>query len=341
VSATTSFSKKLSLLSSTRIPSGGPSGTASKNDEEEELEVSVPLSQSGSVNKDRDAPLLRDIELLSDIFSDIVNAEDPVVHDLYEEFRQYGLERAAEASDTKALQKMVDKATQLTPDQAVGVMRTFSIMLNLVNSAEVQHRNRLMRLHELKIDVRGGPLPLTEDSMRGTMDSLLKSGLATKDQIYEQLLKQKVEIVLTAHPTQVQRKSLLRKYSQITDLLAMMERTDLTAFEKTNVLSDLRRIVSSILGADEIKRAKPTPQQEATGGNAVLESVLWDAVPAYLRKLDSQIEITLGRRLPVDAVPIKFASWIGGDRDGMLPVPFRTLLLFHCLSFLLSYYRKP
>ena len=65
-----------------------------------------------------------------------------------------------------------------------------------------------------------------------------------------------------------------------------------------------------------IRRQKPTPQQEAFGGIAIIESVLWDAVPAYMRKLDAQCCVSLNRRLPVDAVPIKFASWIGGDRDG-------------------------
>ena len=76
------------------------------------------------------------------------------------------------------------------------------------------------------------------------------------------------------------------------------------------------RIISSIWGTDEIRRNKPTPQQEAAGGNAIVESVLWDAVPSYLRKLDRQCQISLGKSLPVDTVPIKFASWIGGDRDG-------------------------
>jgi phosphoenolpyruvate carboxylase len=66
----------------------------------------------------------------------------------------------------------------------------------------------------------------------------------------------------------------------------------------------------------EYRRVKPTVQKEAAGGNAVIESVLWDAVPLYLRKLDAQCRITLGKKLPVDAAPIKFASWIGGDRDG-------------------------
>jgi phosphoenolpyruvate carboxylase len=291
------------------------------------------LSQTATLDKDREAPLLADIELLSDILSDLVKTEDPTVHNLYEEFRQYGLDRAADPDNEDALEKMIARAATLTADQAVGVMRTFSIMLNLVNSAEVQHRTRVTRQHEMFVSgqqetnpntttaasARGsarsvGPLPLTEDSMRGTMDALLQSGTATPDQIYQQLLTQKVEIVLTAHPTQVQRKSLLRKYRKISETLAWHESAQ--GFEKTSAQAALRRIVSSIWGADEIRRSKPTPQQEAAGGNAVIESVLWDAVPAYLRKLHTQCAIQLGKQLPVDVVPIKFASWIGGDRDG-------------------------
>ncbi|GKY98795.1 hypothetical protein MPSEU_000835700 [Mayamaea pseudoterrestris] len=287
------------------------------NVETMDLEIAAPLSQSGSIDMDRDAPLLNDIQLLSDILSDIVNSESQKVHDLYEQFRSLGLERADPSKNQEStMERMVQLAADLDAQDAVGVMRTFSVMLNLVNSAEVQHRTRQMRAHESVRDSQGGPLPVVEDSMRGTMDALLESGLATKEQIFRQLLQQKVEIVLTAHPTQVQRKSMLRKYSHISDQLATLERPDLSAFEKTHIKMDLQRTVASILGADEIRRLKPTPQQEATGGNAILESVLWDAVPAYLRKLDAQVQLTLGMRLPIDFVPIKFASWIGGDRDG-------------------------
>jgi Phosphoenolpyruvate carboxylase len=322
--------------------SGGSRILAKNQEETTNLEVAAPLSQTATLNKDREAPLLADIELLSDILSDLVKTEDPTVHDLYEEFRQYGLDRAADPDNEDALKKMIARAATLTADQAVGVMRVFSIMLNLLNSAEIQHRTRVTRQHEIYVSEQQtnssspnvastmgssmsvGPLPLTEDSMRGTMDALLQSGTATPDQIYQQLLTQKVEIVLTAHPTQVQRKSLLRKYRKISETLAWHESA--RGFEKTSAQAALRRIVSSIWGADEIRRSKPTPQQEAAGGNAVIESVLWDAVPAYLRKLHTQCAIQLGKQLPVDVVPIKFASWIGGDRDGEIVF----VAVYHC-----------
>ena len=95
-----------------------------------------------------------------------------------------------------------------------------------------------------------------------------------------------------------------------------MERSDLLPFEVLQTTYDLQRIISGLWGMDEIRRIKPTVQKEAAGGLAVVESVLWDAVPSYLRKLDSQCFVSLGKRLPLEATPIKFASWIGGDRDG-------------------------
>lgn len=219
-------------------------------------------------------------------------------------------------NDPSPLEKMVKEAKKLTPEEALGVMRTFSLALNLVNSAEVAHRLRNIREYARDDGKTGtsGPLPNIEDSMRGTMEILLSSQAATKEEVFQQILKQKVELVLTAHPTEVLRRSLLRKYRSVAELLALLRRPDLLPYEKEEAESDLRRAISSVWGADEIRRSKPTPQMEASGGIAIVESVLWDAVPAYLRKLDTQCRTALGKKLPVDACPIKFASWIGGDR---------------------------
>mmetsp|Transcript_285 Transcript_285/g.463 ORF Transcript_285/g.463 Transcript_285/m.463 type:complete len:994 (-) Transcript_285:130-3111(-) len=279
----------------------------------------VPLSQATSVDSTLDAPLLRDIQMLNDILEDIVEKENPRVHKLYHELRQQGLDRAANSGNTAALDKMIKLSAKLTADEALGIMRTFTLALNLINAAETHHRLRSMKANEMSLmteNIDVGPLPLTDDSMRGTIDSVLEKGLATKEEIYDQLLKQNVEIVLTAHPTEVNRKTLLRKFRRITETLAYLERSDLHPYEKSEGMSRLKRIIASIWGSDEIRRQKPTPQKEAAGGNAIIETVLWDAVPAYLRKLDAQCQISLGRRLPVETVPIRFASWIGGDRDG-------------------------
>lgn len=284
--------------------------------EPESLEVALPLSQSDTVQKN-DAPLMRDISMLTDILLDVVEQDDPKVKELYNEFLDYGRKRAAVPDDTKPLKNMIERAKTLTAQECLGFCRAFSTALNLVNAAEVQHRLRNLKAYE-KAQVEGlpGPLYHTEDSVKGSIKAILDSKQATKEEIYGQLCRQKVELVLTAHPTEVNRRSVLRKYRKCAERLAILERPDLLPYEKLQATYDLQRIISSLWGMDEVRRIKPTPQKEAAGGLAILESVLWDAVPSYLRKLDAQCYCSLGMHLPLDVVPIKFASWIGGDRDG-------------------------
>jgi phosphoenolpyruvate carboxylase len=126
-------------------------------------------------------------------------------------------------------------------------------MLNLINSAEVQHRARVTRnfmgSHSSSVAISqkiGKPLPTLEDSMCGTMEYLLQKQKLSPEAVYKQILNQKVEIVLTAHPTQVQRKSLLRKYRKISEFLALAERPDLNEYERHEAIEALRRIISSI-----------------------------------------------------------------------------------------------
>jgi len=282
------------------IPSGGDSG---------------PLSQAADLSE-ADVPLIADIEMLSNMLAEVVKRENPTVYDLYTRFRKHGMDRAANPDDLKPFEEMKKLAFDVSPIDNLGVMKTFSIALNLINAAEVNHRMRLVREAERDALHHVGPLPNVEDSVRGTMEILMETDNVDPDKIFEKLTTQKCEIVLTAHPTEVNRKTMLLKYRKISELLAHLERTDLPPFERAEALNNMRAIIAAIWGSDEIRRVKPTVQKEAAGGNAVIESVLWDAVPSYLRKLDAQCRVTLGKKLPVDCAPIKFASWIGGDRDG-------------------------
>ncbi|KAL7550662.1 hypothetical protein ACHAWF_013881 [Thalassiosira exigua] len=282
---------------------------------------SQPLSQAAGLDEVADAPLISDIEMLSSMLAEVVKKENPRVYDLYTRFRKHGMDRAADYDDVESFEAMKTLARDIGPHEARDVMKTFSIALNLVNAAEVHHRMRLVRDGEGfdgdkgRAEVHVGPLPMVEDSIRGTMEILLEEGV-DPDKIFERVCTQKCEIVLTAHPTEVNRKTVIRKYRNISEILAYLERPDLHPFDRAEALNGLRGIVAAIWGADEIRRIKPTVQKEAAGGNAVIESVLWDAVPSYLRKLDAQCRVTLGKKLPVETAPIKFASWIGGDRDG-------------------------
>ena len=138
----------------------------------------------------------------------------------------------------------------------------------------------------------------------------------TQAELYSHICEQHVEVVLTAHPTQVNRRTLQYKHTKIETCLERNDRPDLTAEERALNLEDLVREVTSLWATDELRRSKPTVLDEARGGLHIIEQSLWNAVPAYLRRLSYALKDHTGRPLPLDATPITFASWMGGDRDG-------------------------
>ncbi|CAM9517886.1 unnamed protein product [Phaeothamnion confervicola] len=93
-------------------------------------------------------------------------------------------------------------------------------------------------------------------------------------------------------------------------------RGGMTPYELSELQALLESTVDSVWNSDEVRRTKPTPQDEARAGMAIIEQVLWNALPSYLRKLDAVSRKRLGRPLPPDVAPVVFASWMGGDRDG-------------------------
>ena len=134
--------------------------------------------------------------------------------------------------------------------------------------------------------------------------------------IRETLTPLSVELVLTAHPTEVTRRTLIRKYDQMADLLAELDRPDINAEEHHGLRQRLRELILSAWATDEIRRERPTPVDEAKWGFAVIEQSLWKAVPRVMRDIEAELGQAGIDALPADWVPIRFASWMGGDRDG-------------------------
>ncbi len=182
--------------------------------------LTQPLCEAPDLDSIADAPLIADIEMLSNMLADVVKRENPTVYDLYTTFRKLGMDRAANPNDVASIESfetMKKLAVDISPRDTLGVMKTFSIALNLVNAAEVHHRMRAVRETDKKAEQdHVGPLPMVEDSVRGTMEILLEkdpvSGrMVDREKIFQRLITQKCEIVLTAHPTEVNRKTIIRK----------------------------------------------------------------------------------------------------------------------------------
>ena len=136
------------------------------------------------------------------------------------------------------------------------------------------------------------------------------------DALFDAVTSLRIELVLTAHPTEVVRRTLLQKHRRIADLLALRDRGDLTLPERREAADALRREIVGAWETDEVRHDRPTPLDEVKGGLYVFENSLWDALPLFLRSLDDALRKHAGRPLPAGVVPVRFGSWIGGDRDG-------------------------
>src|SRR5204862_2683765 len=124
------------------------------------------------------------------------------------------------------------------------------------------------------------------------------------------------ELVLTAHPTEVSRRTLLHKYNRVAQLLAERDHVDLTVDERDRVIESLRREIMAAWDTDEVRHERPSPLDEVRSGLVVFEQSLWDAVPRYVRSVDRALHSATGRDLALEAGPVRFGSWMGGDRDG-------------------------
>jgi len=195
-------------------------------------------------------------------------------------------------------------------ERAEKITRALACYLSLVNIAE-EHQKVL---HE-----REAWRSIQDDAalrdLGAAFRSLSEAGLST-DRLYEAVTNLHIELVLTAHPTEIMRRSLLQKYSSIAKHLEIRSYTDLPPYEQRLNTEAIRREIFGMWETDAIRKKKPTPTDEAYGGLLVFEQTLWHELPRFLREVSDLLERETGRPLPVDAVPICFASWMGGDRDG-------------------------
>ena len=194
---------------------------------------------------------------------------------------------------------------------AVPVARAFSHFLALANIAEQHHRVR--RRRDYLRDAGAAPPARV---VRATPSRGCWREGVSPDALHAAVASMRVELVLTAHPTAITRRTLAAKHVRIAQALERQDRPDLTAPSATRSRDDLRREILAMWGTEDVRMRRPTPMEEVRSGLYIFEQTLWDALPRYLRALDRALRDATGRGLPLDATPIVFGSWIGGDRDG-------------------------
>jgi phosphoenolpyruvate carboxylase len=112
------------------------------------------------------------------------------------------------------------------------------------------------------------------------------------------------------------RRTLQYKYGRTADALAGLDRTDLTPLERDAFVHALKREIQAAWETEDVRRERPSPLEEVRAALTIFDQILWDAVPEFLRSLDRTLRRVTRRGLPLGVSPIRFGSWIGGDRDG-------------------------
>lgn len=248
-----------------------------------------------------------DVRLLGDLLGKTLHdQEGPWLLTLVEEVRQ--LAKDTRAGKKSSTQFLVDKLATLDDEQLILVARAFSQFLNLSNIAEQYHLVRLRRERQ-----RTGGKP--ESTLQELIPRLIKEGFS-QQQIHETLANLNIELVLTAHPTEVTRRTFIRKYDEINDSLESLDRLRLSPYERKLEIDRLRREIAAAWHTDEIRSERPTPVDEARWGFVTIEQTLWKAIPDFLREVDQTLAEHGLEPLPIHTIPIRFASWMGGDRDG-------------------------
>ncbi|MDG1013005.1 MAG: phosphoenolpyruvate carboxylase [Luminiphilus sp.] len=194
--------------------------------------------------------------------------------------------------------------TKLNDKQILDVARAFSHFLNLANIAEQHHTV--------------ADYSQTVFSATASLDNAFKQLAADHDHgsLCAVLENLSIDLVLTAHPTEITRRTLIHKHGEINDCLTGFETLREGSGEATKGSARLKELISQIWHTEEFRTDRPTPIDEARWAFAVIENSLWDAVPQFLRVVD---EVAANHALPAPAPqwnPIKISSWIGGDRDG-------------------------
>ena len=257
--------------------------------------------------------LREDIRLLGTFLGRVIRDQEGLTfYKIVERLRLLSKNTLLDKNKSKVFLKVSKEVKKLKPKDIFRVTRSFSHILNLMNLAESLDASRKLNEYENPYFKNKNQNIFIEDIIK----NLFKNRNISNNKIYKQATKLDIGIVLTAHPTEVKRRTLIQKYA---NLIELMEQRHLYKKYPSKILEIDRKIyteITVIWKTDELKRSKPSPLDEAKWGLAVIEDSLWDTIPKVYKRLNDIFRKNLGKDLPRGYNPIQFGSWMGGDRDG-------------------------
>jgi phosphoenolpyruvate carboxylase len=243
------------------------------------------------------AALRADIRRLGELLGEtLVRQEGQELLDLVEQVR--ALTKSDAAEDRAAVTELLSGIDVPT---ATNLVRAFTTYFYLANVTEQVHRGRTLRAQRA---AKGSWLAQAVDRIAASN--------VDPEQIAATVRELAVRPVFTAHPTEAARRTVLTKVRRIAELL---DSTDADPATRRRADARLASVIEQLWQTDELRVARPEPLDEARNAIYYLDELYGAAVPEVLDELSGEVA-RLGIDLPVDARPLTFGSWIGGDRDG-------------------------
>lgn len=257
--------------------------------------------------------LREDIKLLGTILGNIIkDNEGRTFFKKVERLRLLSKASLYDKNKSKIFSKISKEIKKLNPEEIFKLTMSFAHILNLMNLAESFDASRKLNDYENFPEKNKDQNLFIED----IIENLFRKKNLSDKKIFENINKLDIGVVLTAHPTEVKRRTLIQKYAKLIDLLEQRQLLKKYPSKIKEIDEKLYNEISIIWKTDEIKRVKPSPLDEAKWGLAVIEDSLWDTIPKVHKRLNDIFREKMGKDLPRDFNPIKFGSWMGGDRDG-------------------------
>jgi phosphoenolpyruvate carboxylase len=262
-----------------------------------------------ALDSNKDEPLRADIRFLGRILGDTVREQEgDSVFDIVERVRQTAV-RFARDGDPAAKAELAALLDPLPGDTTQAVVRAFSYFLQLANIAEDEHHTRRRRAHDL------AGSPPREGSLVHALDQLAASDVSP-DAIADFFAHALVAPVLTAHPTEVQRQSLIRNHRELAHLLDQRERLQMTPDEEAENNLGLANAILILWQSRMLRPVRLKVLDEVKNGITYFKETFFTELPRLYIQATEQLQ----KRYPekIWALPPFFCvgSWIGGDRDG-------------------------
>ncbi|HEY6093457.1 MAG TPA: phosphoenolpyruvate carboxylase [Gallionellaceae bacterium] len=266
----------------------------------------------------KDVPLRDDIRLLGRILGDTLREQEgDATYELIENVRRAAVRfrKSQDDRDRELLEQVLDS---LSPSDTLSVVRAFSFFSQLSNIAEDLHHNRRRRAH-----LKAGSPP-QEGSLQLALERMEEKHVtpAALQAFFDKAL---ISPVLTAHPTEVQRKSILDCQLIISSLLSERDRIEMTPDELADNEEALRRFVLILWHTRMLRTAKLTVPDEIKNGLSFYNYTFLSEIPKIYAGLEKQVEARFGQRLHIPPF-LRVGSWIGGDRDGNPFVTHKVML---------------